>query len=84
MGEGLKAHFGMPVLIEFPALEQNLKLCAELKLDFIELNMNLPEYSAHQIDVLKTKEFFEQYGKEAFSPNHKYAYVRRDIFFFAR
>ena len=36
--------FGMPTLVEFPAIEENLSLCLESGLDFIELNMNLPQY----------------------------------------
>lgn len=36
--------FGMPTLIEFGTIEENLALCRELGLDFIELNMNLPQY----------------------------------------
>ena len=33
---------GMPSLIELDTFEDTLELCRELKLDFIELNMNLP------------------------------------------
>lgn len=36
--------FGMPTLIEFGTIEENLALCRDLGLDFIELNMNLPQY----------------------------------------
>lgn len=59
---GRTTHFGMPTLIEFQSLEQNLELCAELELDFVELNMNLPEYQPDQLDIKKTKKLFEQYG----------------------
>lgn len=45
--------FGMPTLIEHKTLEDTLQLCAELGLDFVELNMNLPQY---QIDALKNTE----------------------------
>jgi sugar phosphate isomerase/epimerase len=44
-------HFGMPTLIESPSLEQSLSLCAELGLDFVEINMNLPEYQTHRLDA---------------------------------
>lgn len=37
-----KLQLGMPTLIEFKTIEQNVDLCKELGLDFIELNMNLP------------------------------------------
>ena len=36
--------FGMPTLLEYETIEENLVLCQKLGLDFIELNMNLPQY----------------------------------------
>lgn len=42
--------FGMPTLIENQTLEENVTLCSSLGLNFIELNMNFPEY---QIDLLE-------------------------------
>ena len=36
--------FGMPTLIE------NLTLCSKLGLQFIELNMNFPEYQTEQLE----------------------------------
>ena len=33
---------GMPTLIEYRDIQDNIGLCKELDLDFIELNMNLP------------------------------------------
>lgn len=41
---------GMPTLIENNTLEENITLCKKLGLNFIELNMNFPEY---QIDRLE-------------------------------
>lgn len=35
-------NLGMPALVEFNKIEQLVELCSELKLNFIELNMNLP------------------------------------------
>ena len=43
-------HFGMPTLIENSTIEENIELCSRLGLNFIELNMNFPEY---QIDKLE-------------------------------
>ncbi len=43
--------YGMPTLIETSTLEECAMLCAELGLDFIELNMNLPQYQLDKIDV---------------------------------
>ena len=49
--------FGMPTLIENHSLKENIDLCTELGLRFIELNMNFPEY---QIDKLEnTREFID-------------------------
>ena len=49
--------FGMPTLIENRTLAENISLCKELGLNFIELNMNFPEY---QIDKLENwEEFFK-------------------------
>ena len=33
---------GMPALVEYNTLDELVNLCLKLKLDFIELNMNLP------------------------------------------
>ena len=35
---------GMPTLIELEGLEDNVELCRELGLEFVELNMNLPGF----------------------------------------
>lgn len=55
---------GMPTLVELENLEENLKLCQALSLDFIELNMNLPEYTT-AMDVQGVKSLLEQYRIEA-------------------
>ena len=34
--------FGMPTLIEFNSIEENIELAKALNLDFIELNLDLP------------------------------------------
>lgn len=47
--------FGMPTLVENKTLEDNISLCRELGLSFIELNMNFPEY---QIDKLEDTDSF--------------------------
>lgn len=45
--------FGMPTLIELATLDDNVNLCKELGLDFIELNMNLPQFQVRKIDINK-------------------------------
>ena len=53
--------FGMPTLIENKNLEENIDLCSSLGLNFIELNMNFPEY---QVDSLeKTDRLIELANK---------------------
>jgi sugar phosphate isomerase/epimerase len=42
--------FGMPTLIENHTLEENVNLCSNLGLNFIELNMNFPEYQVHCLE----------------------------------
>lgn len=42
--------FGMPTLIENKTLEDNIALCKQLGLSFIELNMNFPEYQVDKIE----------------------------------
>jgi hypothetical protein len=40
MSKPKRLQVGMPVLMDFQTIEDNIKLALELKLDFIELNMN--------------------------------------------
>ncbi|NNU75741.1 sugar phosphate isomerase/epimerase family protein [Clostridium estertheticum] len=54
-----KIDFGMPTLIETNSIESCVKLCKELGLDFIELNMNLPQYQIESIDIQKFKSICE-------------------------
>ena len=42
--------FGMPTLIENKNMEENIALCRELGLQFIELNMNLPLFQTEQLE----------------------------------
>ena len=55
-------NYGMPTLIETSTLEECAKLCAELGLDFIELNMNMPQYQLDKIDVDYFKSIADRYG----------------------
>ena len=55
-------NYGMPTLIETSTLEECAKLCAELGLDFIELNMNMPQYQLDKIDVDYFKSIADKYG----------------------
>ncbi len=53
---------GMPTLIENSTLEDNIALCKELGLAFIELNMNFPEY---QMDKMENTDLFYKRADEA-------------------
>lgn len=53
---------GMPTLIEIPEIEACAALCAELGLQFVELNMNMPQYQTHSLDVDRLAQLAEKYG----------------------
>lgn len=55
-------HYGMPTLIETKTLEECAALCRELGLQFIELNMNMPQYQLDKIDAEKFKAIAAKYG----------------------
>ena len=42
---------GMPTLVELETLKENINLCCKLDLDFIELNLNLPQYQVNKLDA---------------------------------
>ncbi len=54
--------FGMPTLIEIKSPEACAALCRELRLAFVELNMNLPEYQADRLDADKLHQIADKYG----------------------
>lgn len=53
---------GMPALIELPEPEDCGALCRELGLQFVELNMNLPQYQPDRIDKDRLRKIREEYG----------------------
>ena len=54
--------FGMPSLIELDTLEECAALCARLGLDFVELNMNLPQFQIQTMNPDHMKAVGEAYG----------------------
>jgi sugar phosphate isomerase/epimerase len=52
--------FGMPTLIELSPIDDCVKLCKELNLDFIEINMNLPQYQIEELDVCHLKQIMHE------------------------
>ncbi len=57
-----KIKFGMPTLVEYDTFEENAALCRELGLDFIELNMNLPQFQMNSVNADRLIELSEKYG----------------------
>ena len=54
--------FGMPTLIEVDSVEETVKLCGELGLDFLELNTNFPKHQPHLLNPQQLNELAKQYG----------------------
>lgn len=54
--------FGMPALIQIEGLEESAALCRELGLDFVELNMNFPQYQLHRMDPAALGDTARRYG----------------------
>lgn len=52
--------FGMPTLLENKDIDDCALLCRKLSLDFIELNMNFPQYQTDMIDIEHFKEVGEK------------------------
>ena len=54
--------FGMSTLIEIGSIEETMKLCKEVGLSFVELNMNLPQYQIEHLEnITYLKSLKEQY-----------------------
>lgn len=54
--------FGMPTLIELNGIEENIRCCKALDLDFIEINMNLPEYQSETLDCQSLSRLAKEHG----------------------
>lgn len=52
--------YGMPTLIQCESLEECIALCKELGLDFIEINMNLPQYQKDTMDLNRMKRCIDE------------------------
>jgi sugar phosphate isomerase/epimerase len=59
-----KIRFGMPTMLELKGLDEHVSLCKELGLDFIELNMSLPEYNPERLDAEEVNEITKKTGIE--------------------
>jgi sugar phosphate isomerase/epimerase len=54
--------YGAPTMVEMETLEQAAQVCAELNLDFLELNINFPQYLLKELDVEKLRDLSEKHG----------------------
>ncbi|MBE5960257.1 MAG: sugar phosphate isomerase/epimerase [Lachnospiraceae bacterium] len=52
--------FGMPTLLEMESLDDTMRLCKELGMEFVELNMNLPYY---QVERLEETDYLRELAK---------------------
>ena len=55
-------YYGIPTLLELESIEECAKLCSDLNLHFVELNMNLPWCQPDKLDPDKLNKIAEKYG----------------------
>ncbi len=79
--------YGMPTLIELETLEENVVLCKAFGLDFVEINMSLPQFQIDSLDadlLIKLKDkygvFFTFHLAEDIDIGHFYKRVRQAYF----
>ena len=53
---------GMPTMVEMRSIEEGAALCRELGLEFLELNINFPQFTLDMLDVEKLKAIAAEYG----------------------
>ena len=46
-----KLRLGMPAMIETPSVRHCAQVCRQLGLDFVELNLNFPQFLLHKLDA---------------------------------
>lgn len=60
-GKTAMSLYGMPTMIETRTLSQCAEVCHGLGLDFVELNLNFPQYLLHKLDAEELKHLARQY-----------------------
>ena len=63
----MKFSLGIPTLIEMPDFQDTVALATKLKVDFIELNMNMPEFCPESLSPQKIRKVTEEKGIEFYS-----------------
>ena len=54
--------FGAPTMVEMENLEQAVQVCKDLKLSFLELNINFPQYLLMKLDGERLRKLAEEAG----------------------
>jgi sugar phosphate isomerase/epimerase len=54
--------FGAPTMVEMENLRQGAEVCRKLDLDFLELNINFPQYLLKNLDADTLRRLSEEYG----------------------
>lgn len=62
MKEELAMGYGMPTMIETETVRQCARTARELGLDFVELNINFPQYQLSMLDAEELKTIAEEFG----------------------
>jgi|SRR5690554_2255361 len=60
----MKIKYGMPTLIEYNSIEDNILLCKNLSLDFIEINMTMPYCYLENNSISKLNKLKDKYNIE--------------------
>lgn len=60
----MKYHLGMPTLLELNNLENNARICSELGLSFVEINMDIPDYSIDRMKPNHIIDISADYGMD--------------------
>lgn len=53
---------GMPTMVEMQTIEEGAALCQELNLDFLELNINFPQFTLKELNVEELKALAAKYN----------------------
>ena len=54
--------YGAPTMVEMENLRQGAEVCRSLNLDFLELNINFPQYLLTALDAEELRTIAEEYG----------------------
>lgn len=54
--------FGAPTMVEMQTLEQGAGVCRDLGLQFLELNINFPQYTLDQLNIDQLRRISREYG----------------------